>query len=35
MSLDVYLNAIRKTEVHSANITHNLSKMVFAKEGEV
>jgi hypothetical protein len=27
MSLDVYLNATRKTEVYWANITHNLNKM--------
>ena len=27
MSLDVYLTAMRKTEVYSANITHNLGKM--------
>ena len=27
MSLSVYLNATRKTEVYSANITHNLSTM--------
>lgn len=27
MSLDVYLTAVRKTEVFSANITHNLNKM--------
>lgn len=27
MSLDVYLSAMRKTEVYSANITHNLGKM--------
>lgn len=27
MSLDVSLNAVRKTEVFSANITHNLGKM--------
>ena len=27
MSLDVYLMAIRKTEVFTANITHNLNKM--------
>lgn len=27
MSLDVYLEAIRPTDVFSANITHNLNKM--------
>jgi hypothetical protein len=27
MSLDVYLTAVRPTEVYSANITHNLNKM--------
>ena len=27
MSLDVYLTAMRKTEVYSANTTHNLGKM--------
>ena len=27
MSLDVYLNAVRPTEVYSANITHNLGSM--------
>jgi hypothetical protein len=27
MSLDVYLTAVRKTEVYSANITHNLTEM--------
>jgi hypothetical protein len=27
MSLDVYLTAVRKTEVFSANITHNLGRM--------
>lgn len=27
MSLDVYLEAVRKTEVYSANITHNLNEM--------
>ena len=27
MSLDIHLNAIRKTEVYWANITHNLGKM--------
>ena len=27
MSLDVWLTAIRPTEVYSSNITHNLSKM--------
>lgn len=27
MSLDVYLTAVRPTEVYSRNITHNLNKM--------
>ena len=27
MSLDVYLTAVRPTEVYSRNITHNLGKM--------
>lgn len=27
MSLDVYLTAVRKTEVYSRNITHNLGAM--------
>ena len=27
MSLDVYLTALRMTEVYSANITHNLNSM--------
>jgi len=27
MSLNVYLSAIRKTDVFSANITHNLNRM--------
>lgn len=27
MSLDVYLRAVRPTEVYSANITHNLGRM--------
>lgn len=27
MSLDVYLTAVRPTEVFSANITHNLGEM--------
>jgi hypothetical protein len=27
MSLDVTLSAVRETEVYTANITHNLSKM--------
>jgi hypothetical protein len=27
MSLDVYLTAVRPTEVYSANITHNLNRM--------
>lgn len=27
MSLDVYLSAVRATEVYSANITHNLNEM--------
>lgn len=27
MSLDVYLTAVRPTEVYSANITHNLGRM--------
>ena len=27
MSLDVYLTAVRRTEVYSANITHNLTAM--------
>lgn len=27
MSLDVYLTEVRPTEIYSANITHNLSKM--------
>ena len=27
MSLDVYLNAVRNTEVYSANITHNCNRM--------
>ena len=30
MSLDVYLTAVRPTEVYSANITHNLNKMAEA-----
>jgi hypothetical protein len=30
MSLDVYLTAVRPTEVYSRNITHNLNKMAFA-----
>lgn len=30
MSLDVYLRAVRPTEVFSANVTHNLSKMAAA-----
>ena len=30
MSLDVYLSAVRRTEVYSANITHNLNKMADA-----
>ena len=27
MSLDVYLSAVRETEVYSANITHNCGRM--------
>ena len=27
MSLDIYLRAVRPTEVYTANITHNLNKM--------
>ncbi len=27
MSLDVYLTAVRPTQIYSANITHNLGKM--------
>lgn len=27
MSLDIYLKAVRETEVYSANITHNLTEM--------
>jgi len=27
MSLDVYLTAVRETEVYEANITHNLNRM--------
>lgn len=30
MSLDVYLSAMRKTEVFTANVTHNLNKMADA-----
>ena len=30
MSLDVYLSAIRKTDVYEANITHNLNTMADA-----
>jgi hypothetical protein len=30
MSLDVHLSAVRKTEVYSANITHNLGSMAKA-----
>ena len=30
MSLDVYLTAVRPTEVYSANITHNLNSMADA-----
>ena len=30
MSLDVWLTAVRPTEVYSANITHNLGKMAEA-----
>ena len=30
MSLDVYLKAVRETEVFSSNITHNLGKMAEA-----
>lgn len=30
MSLDVYLTAVRETEVYSANITHNLGAMADA-----
>lgn len=30
MSLDVYLNAVRRTEVYAANITHNLNAMADA-----
>ena len=30
MSLDVYLKAVRPTEVYSANITHNLNNMANA-----
>jgi len=30
MSLDVYLTAVRPTEVYSRNITHNLNKMAEA-----
>lgn len=30
MSLDVYLTAVRETEVYEANITHNLGKMADA-----
>lgn len=30
MSLDVYLTAVRPTEVYSGNITHNLNKMAQA-----
>ena len=30
MSLDVSLSAVRKVEVYSANITHNLGKMASA-----
>jgi hypothetical protein len=33
MSLDVYLTAVRPTEVYSANITHNLNSM--AKEAGI
>lgn len=33
MSLDVYLKAVRPTEVYSANITHNLGRM--AKEAGI
>lgn len=33
MSLDVYLTAVRPTEVYWANITHNLGKM--AKEAGI
>lgn len=33
MSLDVYLTAVRPTEVYSANITHNLGAM--AKEAGI
>jgi hypothetical protein len=33
VSLDVYLEAVRKTEVYNANITHNLGKM--AKEAGI
>lgn len=33
MSLDVYLTAIRPTEVYTANITHNLGRM--AKEAGI
>ena len=32
MSLDVYLTAMRKTEVYSANITHNLGDMARAAD---
>lgn len=30
MSLDVYLTVIKPTEIYSANITHNLTKMADA-----
>ena len=30
MSLDIWLSAVRKTEVFSANITHNLNRMAEA-----
>lgn len=30
MSLDVYLTAVRPTEVYSGNITHNLNRMAEA-----
>jgi hypothetical protein len=33
VSLDVYLTAVRPTEVYSANITHNLGRM--AKEAGI
>lgn len=33
MSLDVYLSAVRDTEIYSANITHNLNRM--AKEAGI